>query len=866
MRFLKPVLLCASLSLLAGCMDESPFYSTDSGKGKINLNLSAASDVKSELPETRSVSADIIAPDASLFQIRLSSADGSYIKTWSSLADFEKEESFSAGEYDLEAFYGSPSSQGVVEENEKGHEHAYYYGIHQSLQIESDKTTMIQLEAKLSNSVVLLEYTDAFKKYFKNWETTLKTDGAAQVALEDKECLTYIKSGNVNLTIKAELQNGNLVRMTPTSFEALPQHLYSIRYNINNGEIGDVDKLQIVFNDDLENENNIEIDLTEEFFTGAVPIVTLEGLENLETETLEMLEGYPFEETLKFTINAAEKIGSVKLFLTSEDYVPAIMSEGELELFGIDEATQTLISGEGIRSVGLYNNPDKLALVDVTDFCRSLPVGQYELSLVAADKYGREGEPSSFKLTVCPVDIQLSQVEEGEISFGVEEVEVKVSYNGPTPTIDGPFSFKVGGKLMMEDVEIVSIEKAPQTRSFDSQDYIFRLKLPKVYRDDYPVTFSYRNVEVKDQSITITVNYPVYEMEYDRVGNIIMMRVKDDNEKIKDAAIDHLRVIVNDEYIKPSQIEYNQIENFFTVSGLKYSDVYKVKTTICTGETPTSFSPEVEVTKEEGEGVPNGSFEETVSAINRRTVQRGGVYYKSLVDQNHKDSEDYIFNMPAQWNSVNDKTCNFEESSNINTWFLVASTFSNSGKNGNGVSIRSVGFNYNGSDPEKDSGSTLNRPSYNGNSPSKGNTAAGKLFLGSYEIDIQNYSIVSENYTQGYPFTSRPVKFKGYFKYSPYDNDRGKVLISIKKGDTILASGEYYFESASDWSEFEIPLNTNYTFKSYPDSLEIMFMSSDKGSENWREENSSVPTQAITENTQKFLGSELIIDDLSFDY
>lgn len=854
-------------------MDESPFYATDSGKGKLNIHLSAKAELESDIAETRSVTQEIVPPDASLFQIRLSSADGSYVKTWSSIEEFEKEENFSIGTYSVEAFYGSASSQGIVEDSEKGYEHAYYYAVDESVAIESDITTAVKLEAKLANSIVLIEYTEAFKKYFKDWETILKTEGAYQIPLGNKECLTYIKSGKVNLTIKAELQNGNLVRMTPASFEAEPQHLYKIRYNVNNGQIGETDKLQIIFNDDLDNENNIEIDLTDELFTGEVPIITLEGLEQHEDASLEMLEGYPFEESLKFIINAHEGIRSAILYLESEDHIPGFMSEGEIEFFGADDATQQTLINEGIRVLGIYNDPDKLALIDVTDFCRNLPIGNYTIGLKATDKYGREGEPVSFNLTVCPVDVRLSLTDSGNglgiIEFGDEEAEVMVSYNGPMPELDGPFSFKVAGKLLPEDVDIISVTASPITRSFESKDYIFRIKLPKYYRDEYPVSIYYRDMEVKNQDVTLTVKYSAYEVEYDRVADILMLMFKSGtDEKIQEAGKDHLGIFVDGKRISPSQISYDDSDGVFTVTGLPEGESQKVKTTICTGDNPSYFSDETEVRKKIGEPVPNGDFE-NIDKDNPIYLKlfRGGVYRPRGTALNEKqDDETYNENVPEVWATVNQKTC-YYDSKVKNTWFIVPSTIITEGKKDNGILIRSVGYDYEGKTIPRHDGSLSNVLDYSEKIPDKGNTAAGKLFLGSYDIDIQNYTIVSESYNQGYPFNSRPVKLKGYYKYKPYDNERGKANIAIKKKDgEVLAKGEYFFEEAGDWTEFEIPLETEYTFKNYPDFLEIMFMSSENGSDSWEVENNQVPTQAIHKYTQKFIGSELSIDELTFEY
>ena len=888
MNVKKTVFLCALPMLFWSCIDESPFTVSNSGKGKIELNITACSEISGEMPKVRSVSEEIVAPDASLFQIRLSSADGSYVKTWSSLAEFEKEESFSIGTYDLEAFYGSPSSQGIVAEGEEGHEHAYYYAINEEVKIESDKTTPVALEAKLANSVVIIEYTDAFKRYFKSWETTLKTDGAAQVALEDKECLAYIKSGNVNLTIKAELQNGNVVRMTPASFQAEPQHLYKIKYNINNGEIGEVDKLEIIFNDDIENEDNIEIDLTEELFTGGVPIVLLEGLEDLEGDVLEMLEGYPFEETVKFIINAYEGIKTVKLrIVTTDGTLPSFMPNGELDLMSLDEAGQAELSNHGIRCLGLFNNPDKLALIDITEVCRQLPVGSYDISLTVGDKYGREGEPASFKQVTCPVDLDLSlmtneQGETGIVELGDREADVIVSYNGPAPSIDGPIGFKVAGNLMMEDVRILSIEEMPNTRGFDAKNYKMRISLPDADRDDYPVEITYNGVPVTDLEknplqVTIKVKYPDYEMEYDAMATRIMMRLNEDSFKNADIikkVQKGLRIYVDGEEVSRSRIKFEN--DIWTIEGLEGSE-HSLQTAIGFNEIPAKYSEETLLEMEEQQKVPNINFQEIDNdkAINISSIKSGGSFtVRYILTATHNFTSSIRRNVPKYWATVNDYTC-FTNSNNKNTWFLVPSTYVEDGV----VTIESVGYHHNGPEPTDPKDDTLYCP----NKPSELFSKSGELFLGEYSY-TGGYLDAHEERSDGIDFTSRPIALKFTYNYSSYQGETGLAEITIlDENDNILSSGELYLKDTQTQNqEAELKLE-NYDFGVKASKLKILFKST-SGDQNpginipegsaLSEGISSAPSLASSNNkiiaTNQYKavakGSVLKISNLSIEY
>lgn len=873
---IKAIVPCIVAILFSSCSDESPFNSSNSSdKGKIQLNLTSSAEINRETPLVRSVSTDISVPDASLFQIRLSSLDGSYTKVWTSLEDFAKEESFPVGTYTLEAFYGDKNSQGVVAEGEEGHEHAFYYAIQEELKVAGGETTAVQLEAKLANSIVVVEYTDAFKKYFTAWETSLKNSSAAAIQIGDKEALSYIKSGEISVSITAELQNGNRVRLTPTDFTAEPQHLYKITYNVYNGEIGEVDKLEIIFNDDLENGSNVTVDLTEELFMDSEPVVSLEGING----DMEYLEGYPSteEDKIEFFVNAPEGIESAYLNVVTLSTLPSVFTDGSLNLC---EKDANLLSKAGLKALGFFNQPDRYATLEITEFCKSLAAGEYEITLIVTDKYKRNGS-ASFKVSVSPIDVKISPVFVDDqplvLKFGDTEAEVIVSYNGPDPTLPGqnPFKFKVTGLVKYEDVEVVAINGEQLTRSYESKQYKYRIKLPvdgngyPAPRDEYSVKLYYGEHEQEiGEPVTMDVIYPSYEMEYDALSSKLMMRIKEGtiSSQLYDMAQNRLRVFIDEKEVSNSNW---QIKNgIISISGLSPSSQVSVKTTIESKNSPVNFFGEAIIDLEPIVQIPNSEFEDSENYINQE-IDRGGKYYVSWSDSNHQDKDSYSYDQPLDWANVNEKTCNFSNSNRINTWFVVPSTYIDSGFSGNAVSIRSVGYNYNGPSLASD-GSLGNAKSYNTKSPAKGYTAAGKLFLGDYSISISNYAFQSESYNQGIEFKSRPLKFSGKFKYKPCSNsdDQGWVEISLWNGNTELLNKKLYFDSQENWDDFSIDLTSDSypAFNVKPTTLKVMFCSSKYASENWNSENENVPTVAITETTQKFLGSELTIDNLKLEY
>ena len=85
--------------------------------------------------------------------------------------------------------------------------------------------------------------------------------------------------------------------------------------------------------------------------------------------------------------------------------------------------------------------------------------------------------------------------------------------------------------------------------------------------------------------------------------------------------------------------------------------------------------------------------------------------------------------------------------------------------------IRNVAWDANGTTPSK-TGGAFNTTYYNTNVPSMSNRSAGKLFLGSY-----SYSGNSESYNEGTSFSSRPSTMKGWYKYTPDNNDVSELTL-----------------------------------------------------------------------------------------
>lgn len=899
MKFSKKVVLSGLLAILmASCAEESPWGdSSSSGSGSIKLLLSSNSGVSSKIPDVRSIASDIVAPDASDFKIRIVSEDESYEKVWNSIDEFEEEPGFKVGKYILEAYYGSPSSQGVVAEDEAGHEHSYFYGRSTLIEVEAGKTSTVQVQASLANSVVIIEYTDAFTNYFTDWSTTLNTEGEQPVELGNKEGKCYVIPGDVDVIISATQQNGKKVRVNPAVFKAEPQHLYKIRYNIYNGEIGEVDKIEITFDDGLDGSLPIFVDLTEDLLAGDGPVIDTEGFES-GADNIEALSGSAYNGDLRFNVASPDGIVEAKLTLVTEGKSSFdFLNNGSVDLCSLDNETKAKMESQGIRILGFGDATSKMALLEVSRFVENLPVGKNSISLVVKDKAGRLSETKLLNINSLPIELDLVAK---KMRFGDDYAEISLFYNGSSPLEPGgnPFSFKVKGDSDPENVEIISINGEELTRAFDKKEYVYRIRMPYAFTDEYPVDVYFHDSSNALKSTTVEVEYPSYDVEYDAFAKKLLMRVAESDingdEAKRKLYTERLRIFRDNQELT-SNITRNTQTGIVTISGFEAGkNIGEFKTSMEAKASPEKYYGEETIFTEEELGVPNGDFESLTQRA-QESINQGGSWATSGADRlSYYNTATFTIAEAVYWTSSNIKTMG---GSNKNTWFYIPSVFNTTLKyvgscpgvglgtgstsgtpdsytgfkthSGNAMVIRNVSWDPVGSDIAKDTsgGSVLGIKGtgayYNYNVPETTTVSAGKFFLGEYPT--------SENPedAQGVSFASRPMKLKGWYTYKKDDSgddDHGVAKVIVFNNDKIISQGQTELPEVSEMTEFGVTLD-NYNFMEKATRIVIYVTSSKYASTLADFETQNIKVTTYLSKIASFKhGATLVIDHLTFDY
>lgn len=817
--------------LMCSCSNENPWDNTTSrGAGKLILQLSSSTALESEMPDVRGVSTQILPPDAKDFQIRMTNASGTFEKTWSSVEEFEKETEFMADTYTLEGFYGSQTSQGIVSPEDQTHRHAYFYGKAENVKVEPGKETNVQIQTTLGNAVVVIEYTDAFKNYFKDWSTQLITKGEAPLNLGSDEGMCYVVPGDVDVVISAMQQNGKKVSVNPAIFNAEARHLYKITYNIFNGEVGHAETLQLIFNDQPDAEHTIEIELSDELLSGEGPTIVTEGFSS--GDTLVTVAGTPYTGDVRFNIDSPDGFKEVILTITSKNYKPDFLVDGIIDLCSAEIAQQQAMTETGIRVVGIYNNPERMALIDLKELCRYLPEGEHTISVMVKDR--ARVQNASVSINALPLSIEAEPFKNAVLGRGY--AEIVLSYNGPDPTVpdSNPFTFNVQNEYGFIPANIMSISKLADTRSVESQDYIYRIAVPETSWDEYGVKVFLNNSINSIDETTVPIEFPDYDVLYDPMARKVMMKLDKVNDpeintaSVKDMFTKRMRVFIDG--VEAGNLNRNIWPEVILADGLEGGETFRIKTSLSSIATPVAYSQEKTLNFEGENQIPNGNFSQTEETINSNRINVGGLY-KVKVFMFTNDYQNYssiVRREATNWASINAKTC-YLSSVNRNTWYVEPSSYVEDQI----YTVRTVGYNHDGP-ALATTGGDFNLNYYCESTPDKSWLVreSGELFLGTY-----NFTGVNEQRSEGHEFFTRPSAFSFKYSYMPIEDEKAYVSIKIKGADgKILASSEKELNGTAsyqfDESTLTEPAETvtlilpHYPFNEKAETIEVKFLSS----------------------------------------
>lgn len=771
MRHLKiGIPISAALAVLLGlglnsCVDENPWGQSSNEKGRVSLTLSTDTGFQTAKPMFRSEDEEkegnlndfIEVPTLDDFFIKLEKVSTGETSSWTfpEFKDYIKNNQFDTGTYTLTAYCGEKGKQDFE---------APYFEASTTFNVLSDQDNEIRLTAELVNSMIKINYTDAFKAYMKDYHASIRTEGIGEPitygTLETRPL--FIEPKNANLTVHFTTKGREFTSDSYIGdFPPMAKTLHNITFDLSeNASTGDA-TLEVIFDDSLEDEV-VKIDLTEELLTAPAPTIECVGFEN--GQTLDLLEGGNAIESIKMMATASNKIASGLLTIESANYTPSWGKEIDLCKASPDQ--QAAITNLGIEATGFGFNgttTDLIATLDLTKFSqRTLPKGNHKISLIVTDEKGKVSESAA--VIFDNQEITLEKVGEPSIMYASNKAEVTFDYNGLDPMTDIYF-YEDGN-----DNRIIPSSCIEQTgtRAAEKKTYLITLPLTNTIKSNVKITAKQNGTKGLGE-FTIPVSIPEYKIEaYDAFSRYAYAKISTTDPAMLGPVTENIQ-------LKDLNIaDRNLSTGIITILNLSPSTNYAITSSI-TGDSWNnngSFTTETELE------IPNGDFSQISNEkLESEKIQTGGNFKAGLT---YKQYSSYSVSLPFGWATVNEKTA-WKDCKNKNTWYMVPSSWL---ENGMGM-MRNVGYNHDG--PTIPDSSWV-AASYSKNAPGDDQLvkAAGELFLGTYSFNG------ADQRTDGIAFSSRPQGVSFHYNYSSIDGDEGCVLINILDAmDNSLGSNSF---------------------------------------------------------------------------
>lgn len=842
LKFRVAILLIIVACFMSCSTDNAP---TTSGCGTVNLNLGINSHIICA-SDSNIILENL--PSINSFGISMSNSDGQYNHFWDSFSDFPKNELFRTDNYMITASYGDI--------NNEGFDCPCFIGS-SNFSVTDNEISNVNIECKLTNTMVSIVYTDAFKEFFKDYDAKLHSEGGLYISYgKDESRPMFLKPGRISLTLSLTKKNGINATFQPADIVmAYAQHHYHITLDVVGENEGNE---KLVIKSDASNAlEDIYIPLNDEYMTSPSPIITTSGFNS--DNSINIYEGEKLSTSIIASISSQSGIKELTLTTHSKSLIKNGFPE-EIDLVNITSEQKDFISAKGLILNYSWSELNQCIQLDFTNLVKNISPSELDddissFTIVAKNNLLKANEPVTLNIYIKPTEFNVNNSPQSTI--GINQSNILISSTNPIDIsnleLQATDDNNNWHKCNIESFQ--QIEENTYSIDFSIPHGVFDASLYIIY-----------NHKIK-QNATISRISPKFDIEVDAFANKALIKINAENDSLTKVITNNISIYAND--TEPAILGRNLTYGIVSISGLKPKTSYRIKATMMKGNPNAIYSNTVFATTESNENVPDGDFENVKEYLNC-TLLSGGRYSQThLPIYNQQNYSEYIINTPKEhWATVNDKTFCLS-STNKNTWYLQPSTMIvNDAMSGNkAIKLSSVAWDSNGEaipDYSQEMGSYV---PYNKNIPFISYRAAGKLFLGKYEFNIANNS---ETYTEGLPFTSRPTALNGYYKYTPSVtqlNDKGLVMISILniKDDveTEIAHGEFLFSGNSDYTAFNVPLSYQ-TFGIKATHLKIFFASSNNiGSI----EEETIAIKTLDEvQTASSIGSCLFIDNLYFSY
>ena len=723
------------------------------------------------------------------------------------------------GNYTVVADMGNPEVEGFDQP---------YYSGSKDIHLEKGDNVDVELECKLANSILKINYTDNFKKYFSTYSSYVSTSKGNTVEyVQDETRGAYLASGEVTVYVKAKKTGANEATLNVGKYTLNPQYEYALTLDV------DVSKavMTVTFSEDI-NEEPISIDISDASLNANPPYMTGEGFENIGS----VVEGAGIDGNLRVIINAEAGIASCVMATTSAYLKEKGWSENT-DLSSADEQTVSTIKGTGVELKG-FAGSNKMAYIDFTELLRTLPKDNpVDIKLTVTDKLNKTSDVFSFNVEAQDCMFSVYPTDE-EAPFLGNECKVNVTLlDGDANNIK--FALTDGGApLSVQKIsEPIKVGELNQYTVFlkgtDDVQFINPFKVNAKY-----LTYN------KDTETDLNVSYGI--LLDNGEGDVWAKRAYMHVYNVPQNEMQSLKVQKKEINGDWTDIDIQNLEVSGTnliAKGLSSNTQQQLRV-VKDGKEPTNI---LDVKTEEELQVPNKGFEEWSYEQPQSNWKRWFPW-----DNNVESSKG--------WNTLNLKTTSDEDilASNyayVNNSGTIETTDCYTGSKA--ALIRTVGWG-------------------------SGTTAPGSLGLIKWDGEMKKvdsgYLYLGENSDNPevtycpFAFVSRPSKLSFNYKYRPasgrkQSNDEFEIIIKVENriGDSLVTLAEEHYKEGGNtdsyvYKEISIPYIQECN-KYKATHIYILFKS---GIETGYDYFLVPPYNNLSDG--EYIGSQLYIDDVQLIY
>lgn len=797
-----------------------------SQSGIMNLRLAADYNIVPVTKANEPVS-NAENPEVKDFAITILNTDSTEVKRWDKFSEFPQNVVLPVQSYYLKASYGN------VEE--EGFDQPYYEG-KAPFTIKSDERQEVEVTCLLANVKITVEYSDAFKKYFKDYQTSIQSNQGKIISFKGDELrAAYLKPGNITIIGAYTKQDGKSTQFRNEVITgAKACHHYILKLDVAAGG-----QLLNISYDNTTEKIPLSIDISDGTLNMKEPFFTLTGYEPETPLSIPSYSDAPTE--ISALLTARGGISSCVLTVASE----CLKNQGwpeSVDLLKASEAQLKLMTDLGLKMVGLTQNVDKMAIIDFTALIPHLSVynesTEHIFTLKATDKSGKESAAVSLKIISGAFDFSLAIPE--AVSIGSNEVLLPLTLTEENDISKVSFSY-------LAETGVWTPCPPATVLSHTGKEYIMQLPISVGNR-----TFQLKGIYngVKETAI-ITV--PIKDFIYTSSLTDADVWATKAIVKIEAAAEDLPRIQKYlSVYVKPNSGVWEKKpviwnDNSFTVMNLDNNTAYQMKLT-CLRQPVEDINKNVlDFTTEAALQVPNAGMEEWYNKkVYSGKILGIGMDIYEWFPQASAESESF-------WSTRNDLT-NSQTSGTTCYYTSYSGTISTANaKTGTAAAeISTLGWGKNTTYTNTMVGAIIK------------NKTAGMLFIGEYNLNAAD----GKREIFGRSFAARPTRLLFHYKYKPIENESFKVYIVVENRDkdvVELGRGEFISnEAKNDYTQALI--NIDYVRTDLKAThMYMVFVSSTA-------ENPAVGLAPGSYDAFKgyadsrYVGSVLTVDDIQLNY